>query len=551
MNHRYLNFARFFILISLDKCLLVAIFLGVFLRFFYLGSREFWYDEILSLLLSTSQKYAYQTPESFPVSLSSYSSLLTLPTEVNFSDILITFKNLLRGLAAEPHPPLFFISQHFWLRLFGNSEAAMRSLGLLLSCISIFAAYELGKVIANHRCGLIVASLLSLNPFFFFQSLNVRMYNSLILWVILSALASLQLLTQTLSRRQQFFWNIILIFSVTFGLMTFYQYAYFILALGVLAVFIYYQHSYQIFLHFMRISLGFLLGIPWIVWGFSQQIKNADLGRFNTTNNIFISFLLHLRDVGESLGVNLLVGDWQTSLPLNLIVTIGFLFFLILFGATCILWHPNRPKLGIALILSLFPLLIAFCVDFATQKYTLAENSKSIIILPGTLLLLSLAISHISTRWQKPLIATLLIFYLSLSFGDFSIRNRQMFHSINNLIQQQPTTPTLIAMNSRAWGYVLRLAYYIKPNAAVMLLAQESANLSPNLEKLLKYEASIYERILWIDVAAPIWSPPSTLTEKQKVEKVLTSKFKLTQNQELFGTQDLDKLTIKFYQLKS
>ncbi|HEY9810910.1 MAG TPA: glycosyltransferase family 39 protein [Halomicronema sp.] len=551
MNHRSLNLARFFTLISLEKCLIVTLFLGVFLRCLYLGSREFWYDEILSLLLATGQKYAYQTPESFPVSLSSYSSLLTLPAEFNFSDILITFKNLLRGLAAEPHPPLFFISQHFWLRLFGNSEAAMRSLGVFLSCIAIFAAYELGKVIANHRCGLIVASLLSLNPFFFFQSLNVRMYNSLVLWVIISALASLKLLTQTLSRRQQFFWNLILIFSVIFGLMTFYQYAYFIVALAVLAVFIYYENLYQVFLHFLRISLGFLLAIPWIVWGLSQQIKNADLGRFNTTNNIFISFLLHLKDIGESLGVNLLIGDWQTSLPLNLIVIIGLVFALILLGAICILWHQNRQKLGIALILSLFPLVIAFCVDFATQKYTLAENSKSIIILPGTLLLLSLAINHLSSRWQKPLIATLLLLYLSVSLGDFSIRNRQMFHSINNLIQQQPTTPTLIAMNSRAWGYVLRLAYYIKPNAAVMLLAQESANLSPNLEKLLNYEASIYQRILWIDVAAPIWSPPSTPTEKQKVEKVLKSKFKLTQNQELFGTQDLDKFTINLYQIKN
>ena len=258
----------------------------------------------------------------------------------------------------------------------------------------------------------------------------------------------------------------------------------------------------------------------------------------------------HSRDVAESVGVNLLVGDWQTSLPLHIVVRIGLLFSLVLFAAVFILLHSERQKLGIALILSFLPLLIAFAVDCATQKYTLAENSKSIIILPGSLLLLSLAISYLSPRWQKLLITTLLLLYLSLSAGDFSLRNRQMFHSINAIIQQQPTTPTLIAMNARAWGYILRLAYYIKPNAAVMLLAQESANLAPNLEKLFNYESSIYQRILWIDVAAPIWSPASTPAEKQKVENVLNTKFQLTHTQDLFGTQDLDKLSLKVYEIQ-
>ncbi len=550
MTQRFLNFAKVFNFFSLDKWLLLAIFLGVFLRLIYLGNREVWYDEVLSLLLATGQKLGYKTPEVFPVSLSDYASLLTLPVESSLGDILTTFKNLLRGLAAEPHPPLFFIYQHFWLRLFGNSEAAMRSLGVLLSCISIFGAYKLGKSVANHRWGLLLAGLLSLNPFFFFQSLNIRMYNSLILWVIFSALSSLQLLTQNLSRRQHIFWNLLLICSVTCGLMTFYQYAYFILALAALALFLYPQNPQKFILHWLRLGLGVLLAVPWMLWGFSQQLKNADLGRFNTPNNVFIAFFLHLRDVAESVGVNLLVGDWQTSLPLYLIVSTGILFFLLLLTAILILWKAETQKLGIALILSIFPLLIAFGVDFATQKYTLAENSKSIIILPGSLLLLSLGISHLSPRWQKGMIATLLLLYLSLSAGDFSLRNRQMFHSINDIVQQQPTTPTLIAMNARAWGYVLRLAYYIKPNAALMLLAQESANLSPNLEKLLNYEASLYQRILWIDVAAPIWSPASTPAEKQKVENVLNSKFQLTQTQELFGTQDLDKLTLKVYQLQ-
>ena len=92
---------------TINIILLAAIACAVILRVINLGSREFWYDEVLSLLLSTGQKAQYQTPKDVPVILASYTRLLNLPLENNFADFLVTIEKFLKGIVAEPHPFLF------------------------------------------------------------------------------------------------------------------------------------------------------------------------------------------------------------------------------------------------------------------------------------------------------------------------------------------------------------------------------------------------------------------------------------------------------------
>ncbi|MFM7438542.1 MAG: glycosyltransferase family 39 protein, partial [Snowella sp.] len=204
------------------------------------------YDEVLSLLLSSGQKISYHHPGDLPVILANYTTLLNLPVETNWNDILQTGKNLFRGLVAEPHPPLFFLGQHLWLRLFGNSEIAMRSLPMLFSIGAIGCAYSLGRYLLGNRGGLLLAALLGLNPYYLFHSLNVRMYSSLVFWVLLSAWSLLELLPSTAKNSNNFdhhkkhhlkiLWNLTFIISVIGGLLTFY---YFIIWLVTLAIIVF------------------------------------------------------------------------------------------------------------------------------------------------------------------------------------------------------------------------------------------------------------------------------------------------------------------------
>ncbi|GBF79079.1 glycosyltransferase family 39 protein [Aphanothece sacrum] len=541
--------------------LLMALGMAVILRIVNLGSREFWYDEVLSLLLSTGQKNSYQHPTDMPVLLSNYINVLKLPIENNFNDVAQTFVNFLKGLVAEPHPPLFFIEQHFWLRLWGNSEVAMRSLVALFSLGSIGCAYGLGRCLLGNQGGLLFAALLGLNPYYLFHSLNVRMYASLVFWTLLSSWSLLELISRNSAQRSlnslilkpvflnsKWFWTFLLIISVSAGFMTFYYFAFWLIVLGALILLLNPQRWWQYALYLFS---SIIITIPWLWWGTRQQLRNADLGRFATTNNWLEAMLKHSQEFLDVLGIHLLLGDWVSIAPSWLITLIGIIALTILVWCIWSLWYNQEYRLlTIGLLLGIFPLLLMLTFDIITQKFTLGFGwGRSVIfVLPGLLLLVTIYLEKAAKKWKDITIISLLIIYLTVNITDFSLRSRSMFQQISNIIEKQPDTPTLIVMNSQAWGHVLRLAYYLPSTSPVSLLAQNSDELASKLEKTLQSTTNQYERIIWLDSQRPVWGKPTTEKQKEKVKAMLEKQFKLEESKTLLGTWELDDFTFNLYQ---
>ncbi|OKH22033.1 hypothetical protein NIES593_13950 [Hydrococcus rivularis NIES-593] len=543
---------------SVELLLLVAIAIAVIIRIINLGSREFWYDEVLSLLLSTGQKGLYKHPDDTPVVLAQYLGALNLPSEKGLGDILATGEKLLKGLVKEPHPPLFFIGQHLWLRLFGNSEAAMRSLVATFSIGAIGSAYGLGRCLLGYRGGLLLAALLGLNPYYLFHSLNVRMYGSLVFWVILTTWALFELIylnnpnrspqTESKILKSKWFWSVILIGAIAAGLMTFYYFACLLIVLAALVLLLDRRQWWQYTLCFVG---GVLINIPWVWWGTRQQLRNADLERFETASGWLETTPQHLQDFARTLGTHLILGDWVSILPPTLATIAGIGAIAILFACSLDLWQrQQRQILGIALMLGIVPLLLMLGMDVATGKFTLGFGwGRSVIfILPGCLFLLTVWIEKAARKWRKLAAIALLLLYLSISASDFSLRNRWMFHQIADIIEQNQKATTLIVMNSTAWGHVLRLAYYLPPTSSVMLLARPSDELAPVLQKTLAPDRDRYQRILWLDSARPVWGESSTTEEKKQLRQVLDGQFQLKKTQQLFGTWELDRFNLSLYE---
>ncbi|MDJ0660194.1 MAG: glycosyltransferase family 39 protein [Crocosphaera sp.] len=542
---------------TINIILLVAIACAVILRLINLSSREFWYDEVLSLLLSTGQKAQYQTPKDVPVILANYTQLLTLPIENNFSDFLVTLEKFLKGIVAEPHPFLFFLEQHFWLRLWGNSEAAMRSIIVLFSLGSLGCAYGLGRRLLGNQGGLLFAALLGLNPFYLFHSLNVRMYGSLVFWVLLSSWALIELITlntsankNRASKKHKIFWTILLIFSAASGLMTFYYFAVFFLVFALLVLYLDRRKWWQYALYLIS---SIIITIPWVWWGTRQQLRNADLGRFASKDGFLSAIVRHLQEFFDVLGIHLLAGDWSSILP-QLIVTItGIFIFISLLYCSWNIYRNNQIKLlVISILLGLFPLVLMLTLDVITGKFTLGFGfGRSVIfVLPGCLLLLVIWLEKGGIKFKNIAILGLLLLYLGINITDFSLRSRRMFHQVADIINEQPNTPTLIIINSQAWGHVLRLAYYLPTASPISLLAQKSDNLYPILEQNLSKNSEQYQRILWLDSERPVWGKPSTEEQKQAVKTVLDNDYNLQTSQRLVGTWELDNFNLKVYDKK-
>src|SRR5271166_1901110 len=92
--------------------LLLAVAFGTLLRFFRLGARELSIDESLSWAESAGRTVA---------------------------DVL----RIQHGLDSGKFP-IYEIAQHEWMRLFGESEAAMRALSALIGSLSIALVFILG-----------------------------------------------------------------------------------------------------------------------------------------------------------------------------------------------------------------------------------------------------------------------------------------------------------------------------------------------------------------------------------------------------------------------
>jgi mannosyltransferase len=84
--------------------------------------------------------------------------------------------------AQDIHPPLYYYLLHLWVRVFGDSEIALRSLSALMGTGLVFVTYLLGQQLFNRRLALIASFLAAISPLQIHYSQETRMYVPAALW---------------------------------------------------------------------------------------------------------------------------------------------------------------------------------------------------------------------------------------------------------------------------------------------------------------------------------------------------------------------------------
>jgi mannosyltransferase len=87
----------------------------------------------------------------------------------------------------DPNMGLYYALLHVWVRVFGYSEAAVRSLSLLLGGLAVPVIALLGRRLFGRGAGLAAGLLLALSPFFVQYEQTARSYALLVLLVSLSS----------------------------------------------------------------------------------------------------------------------------------------------------------------------------------------------------------------------------------------------------------------------------------------------------------------------------------------------------------------------------
>lgn len=189
--------------IAASSAVLGAVLLAAVLRFWQLGDKPLWLDEILTLLLSSGRGLA-------DVPLGRLVAVETLPQAL--SPTHATCAEIARLLAREStHPPLFFCALHPLLRGWANLPNAWvpslawqgRSLSALFGVLAVAAMYRLGCRVGGHPTGWRAAALMAVSPFALYLSQEARHYTLPLLLVTLSLTALLDWVRHEVGNRKQ------------------------------------------------------------------------------------------------------------------------------------------------------------------------------------------------------------------------------------------------------------------------------------------------------------------------------------------------------------
>src|SRR5262249_11393516 len=126
--------------------LLLILFCGSLLRFYALGGKGLWWDEFQTLQISAG------------------------PCTHHGSTTVHSPLAVLQAVKASGQRPLYFMLLNIWMRVFGTSEAGIRSLSALLGIAAIWFMYQVTNELLNESIGLISLLILGLAPFHVYYS---------------------------------------------------------------------------------------------------------------------------------------------------------------------------------------------------------------------------------------------------------------------------------------------------------------------------------------------------------------------------------------------
>ncbi|HEJ2468554.1 TPA: glycosyltransferase family 39 protein [Vibrio cholerae] len=161
MNIKILRYKQSFCFTDSDTLIaLVAIFVGIFLRFNDLDYLSLWSDELFSVATALDVGKGKHWYDIVPKVIQ----------ELDYGDSFLTWK------AADNTPPLFEGVLFFWALVFGDSDFSLRSLNAFLgSLVPIIFYFSIRRSIGSHSA-LIGTIFLAFSPSAIYYSQEVRAY---------------------------------------------------------------------------------------------------------------------------------------------------------------------------------------------------------------------------------------------------------------------------------------------------------------------------------------------------------------------------------------
>ena len=234
--------------------------------------------------------------------------------------------------AADVHPPLYFWLLHFWLRLTGSSEFAIRMLSLLLGVMTAAIVYVLTLRLSKRRTAASLAVLLiTLSAYHIEWSQDARMYALATMFASLAVYAY--------SRKS----NLLLIIG-GIGLLYSHYFGLFVIGILVLHHFIHWRENRHDHRHFfLAMAVIAAVFMIWVAYAYPMIRRDPNLASFHPI--LAVKLMASLFALNKSAYID-------QYLPLTLLVTTIFL------GGLILNWRSNRSATILVILGSVLPPII-------------------------------------------------------------------------------------------------------------------------------------------------------------------------------------------------
>jgi len=399
--------------------LLVVLVLGVFFRLVYLDGKVFWVDEAFTALRISgyTEMEVVQAWTEEPITTVEALQRYQFPNDEK------TVVGTVQGLARyEPQlPPLYFVLTRWWVMLFGNSVAVIRSFGAIASIATLPLLALLSRELFPTRLTAYIAvCLMAVSPFQVIYAQEARPYS---LWTLLTVAASWALLRamrlQTV--RSWTIYGLMLVLSL-------YTFVYTVWVMLAHGLYVLWQERRHLRAFLVSAGVAVVLFLPWvgaIALNLQSGLQLASWQRQPLEQRFLalpLAWALHITRT-------FLDFDQPYGFGVNRILPYGLIVLMVLAGVGYALYHLYKtaptstwrflllllivPALGVILpdLLTgeqqstvsryFVPCWVALILAVAYTFSTVVENRLGKLIFAGilTLQVLSCATGSIATSW--------------------------------------------------------------------------------------------------------------------------------------------------------
>jgi hypothetical protein len=313
-----------------------------------------------------------------------------------------TLSDVVQTMAADQHPPLYFVLFHYWTLLAGDSEIVSRLLSAFWSLIGVALVYRLGADRFSRQAGALGALVMALAALDLMMAQEARHYTQMATLALLSTLFYFRYLRHPTRGNGLGWW------AASVALMYTHYLGAFILLIQVLHI-LFRVLTVRPFRKTLDLLIRWvLIGLAWLPWAF--VFINQSLIRY-TRPILFRSALSNSAETLDTIRNTVFGGQFGLTIGLMLL---GIVYLIYRSGRLPTNWpnirlRPIAPTLYLALWVVL-PTVLMFAIN---SRYEIVTPRNFLLILPAVAVLIGHGLTNLDRTARTFAVAILLVIGLT------------------------------------------------------------------------------------------------------------------------------------------